>query len=149
MSRAQQLVSTAARAAIAGAIKKGDTGLSKWWLERQDRTEFGAKSDVVTEEAAVVEQQQDELVESEEVIEDTRKMLDRLLILKWRMLKHDQITRSDLPQGDQQSKLTELYALPEAEKLKRALHDFATGNIYVPEPEQPPPPENAVFNPIQ
>lgn len=82
MQAAREYILTVAKANIINGIKKGDTKLSQWWLERRARAEFGITEGNIPEPELVSEP------EAEQIDEHTLMDLDKLIAFRERMRKY-------------------------------------------------------------
>lgn len=123
MAKAQSTVSVNAKGLIAKAIKKGDLGVAKWWLERKSRNEFGR--DTVPEP----ETPSDDVSKyTEDEIAEIYKDYTMLAISEYKHKEMARISKLGLPEPEKYSRYNELYALPDS-KILKLIYDEAQQEI--------------------
>jgi len=119
MARAQQLPSMTARTNITKAIKGGDTGASKWWLEKKTKQE-------------VISQNEEQNIGGwQQLLLETIKTLEELIALRYRgilFLQREQLTQDSIRQPYGINRIDDLLSLPD-DKLADyvQLEVYATG----------------------
>lgn len=125
MAKAQSTVSVNAKGLIAKAIKKGDLGVAKWWLERKSRDEFGR--DYVPEPEPPSDEADVSKYTDEEIAE-IYKNYTKIAVSEYKHKELARISKLGLPENEKYSRYNELYALSDGQILKR-IYDEAQQEI--------------------
>jgi hypothetical protein len=125
MAKAQSTVSVNAKGLIAKAIKKGDLGAARWWLERKSRNEFGR--DYVPEPEPPSDESDVSKYTDEEIAEIYRNYTT-LAISEYKHKEMARISNLGLPETEKYSQYNEFYALSDSQILKR-IYDEAQQEI--------------------